>query len=342
VVHWIVAGIADVTVALLALGLIERTNARPAAASWFSSPCSRCFWNHPLPLAEGGHEPGPFEVVQTGAVISRLGSAVDGSGSLVSFSEASGSPLARKLCALALVSNLTRRRHLSRRRLPAVLLGGTAFLEPTFFFALAAVGLSWFGSGSSVPSSPSRLAPSSWRCDLLGLLVQAAFAFSPRWNTHGSRRALASGFVLAATAPIFPPFGIVDGSYGGDSLACSTSVSRYWRSRNRAGGRGSWISGAGEGADAATLATVRPRSSPPLPWHWALGPLERFREALARLPLLVAGGIKLAVGDFPQAARRLFVGLALYGGALILAPRAARSSGDAVGGSGARTGFGSG
>jgi hypothetical protein len=56
--------------------------------------------------------------------------------------------------------------------------------------------------------------------------------------------------------------------------------------------------------------------------------LERFREASWLVyPLLVAGGIKLLVEDFPQGrAATLFLGLALYGGALIVAPRAARSS----------------
>ena len=82
-------------------------------------------------------------------------------------------------------------------------------------------------------------------------------------------------------------------------------------------------------ADAAVLATVRTAvlGASALALGF-LGRVPAFREAHRLVyPLLVAGGIKLAIEDFPQGrAVTLFVALAIYGGALILTPRIARSS----------------
>jgi chromate transport protein ChrA len=52
----------------------------------------------------------------------------------------------------------------------------------------------------------------------------------------------------------------------------------------------------------------------------------RFRESLWLLyPVLAAGGLKLLFEDFPQSKpATLFLALALYGGALIVAPRLSR------------------
>src|SRR3989304_1006443 len=189
--------------------------------------------------------------------------------------------------------------------------------------------------GSSFPSSAFTAPPSSWLLrSLRACSCKQPSLSSPRWNTHGLPSG--SGFWFRSWQRLSPTSSrrllrIVDGSYGGDSLACSTSVSRYWRSAESCwqellpGSPG----GPGEGADAASLATVRTAvlAASALALG-ALGPLERFREASWLVyPLLVAGGIKLAVEDFPQGrAATLFVGLALYGGALILAPRAMRSA----------------
>ena len=58
-----------------------------------------------------------------------------------------------------------------------------------------------------------------------------------------------------------------------------------------------------------------------------LGRHDRFVELRWLLyPLLIGGGLKLLVEDLPHSRpATLFIALALYGGALILAPRLARS-----------------
>ena len=343
VVHWIVAGIADATVALLAVGLlIERTNARPAAALLVQLALFSLFLGSILyRLLKHGHEPGPFEVVQTAAV------------TLIGFGGAlwtAPGPLGVVLGSLGLAAGAGSyaASFLSRKLTPGCatyvsgvgfllfLLGSTAVgFEPTLFFAVAGVGLSWFGSRFELPIF--RLHGSAFVLAAAissGLLVQAAFAFlAPveyAWPPVGLW--LLVSFLAATFAYILPaPFadsrwfvrwrlarlldlGIAVLALGGIVLAAAAP----------------WISGQpGEGADAASLATVRTAilAASALALS-ALGPLERFREASWLVyPLLVAGGIKLAVEDFPQGrAATLFVGLALYGGALILAPRAARSS----------------
>jgi hypothetical protein len=81
------------------------------------------------------------------------------------------------------------------------------------------------------------------------------------------------------------------------------------------------------GADAGVIATVRTvvLAVAALGLAW-LGRHERFRESGWLLyPVLVAGGLKLLFDDFPHSdPSTLFVALALYGGALIAAPRLAR------------------
>jgi hypothetical protein len=54
-----------------------------------------------------------------------------------------------------------------------------------------------------------------------------------------------------------------------------------------------------------------------------LGARTRFREAAWLLyPVLIAGGLKLFIEDLPTSRpATLFLALAFYGGALILAPR---------------------
>ena len=82
--------------------------------------------------------------------------------------------------------------------------------------------------------------------------------------------------------------------------------------------------------DAGVLATIRTSvlATAALVLAWA-GRHERFRESGWLLyPVLAAGGMKLLVEDLPRSRpATLFIALALYGGALILAPRltAARS-----------------
>ena len=80
-------------------------------------------------------------------------------------------------------------------------------------------------------------------------------------------------------------------------------------------------------ADAGVVATVRTSvlAIAALALAWA-GRAERFRESAWLLyPLLAAGGLKLLVEDLPRSRpATLFIALALYGGALIIAPRLGR------------------
>jgi len=82
----------------------------------------------------------------------------------------------------------------------------------------------------------------------------------------------------------------------------------------------------GGGAEAGIVATVRTSilALAALALAW-IGRQDRFREAGWLLyPLLVAGGLKLLVEDLPHSKpATLFLALALYGGALIAAPRLA-------------------
>jgi hypothetical protein len=82
------------------------------------------------------------------------------------------------------------------------------------------------------------------------------------------------------------------------------------------------------GIDAGALATVRTGvlAAAALALAWA-GRSERFRESGWLLyPVLAAGGLKLLVEDLPRSRpATLFIALAAYGGALIIAPRLARS-----------------
>ncbi len=81
------------------------------------------------------------------------------------------------------------------------------------------------------------------------------------------------------------------------------------------------------GADVGIVATIRTAilAGGALGLAWA-GRHARFREAAWLLyPVLIAGGIKLLVEDMPQSRpATLFLALALYGGALIAAPRLTR------------------
>jgi len=83
----------------------------------------------------------------------------------------------------------------------------------------------------------------------------------------------------------------------------------------------------GHGADAGVIATVRTSvlAAAALLLAWA-GRHARFRESVWLLyALLVAGGLKLLVEDLPRSRpATLFIALALYGGALIVAPRLGR------------------
>jgi hypothetical protein len=80
----------------------------------------------------------------------------------------------------------------------------------------------------------------------------------------------------------------------------------------------------GPGLDAGVVATVRTSiiSAAALALAWA-GRQARFRESGWLLyPVLIAGGVKLLVEDLPRSKpATLFIALALYGGALIIAPR---------------------
>ena len=100
---------------------------------------------------------------------------------------------------------------------------------------------------------------------------------------------------------------------------------------------GGWLIGAvvsalpgaaGHAADAGIVATVRTAvlAAAALALAWA-GRSERFREsAWLVYPVLAAGGLKLLAEDLPRSRpATLFIALALYGGALIVAPRLLRT-----------------
>jgi hypothetical protein len=91
-----------------------------------------------------------------------------------------------------------------------------------------------------------------------------------------------------------------------------------------------WLSGVpGAGADAGVVATIRTMVLALSTLALAkLGALERFSESgLLVYPVLIAGGVKLFTEDFRSSQpATLFVALALYGVALILAPRLVRRS----------------
>ncbi|MDO8793002.1 MAG: hypothetical protein Q7J25_00095 [Vicinamibacterales bacterium] len=80
----------------------------------------------------------------------------------------------------------------------------------------------------------------------------------------------------------------------------------------------------GAGADAGIVATIRTTvlAVAALALAW-IGRHDRFRESAWLLyPVLMWGGLKLVLEDLPQSKpATLFVALALYGGALIFAPR---------------------
>jgi hypothetical protein len=86
--------------------------------------------------------------------------------------------------------------------------------------------------------------------------------------------------------------------------------------------------GAAASIDAGVLATVRSSvlAAAALALAWG-GQTGRFRESGWLLyPVLAAGGLKLLVEDLPRSRpATLFIALALYGGALILAPRLGRA-----------------
>jgi hypothetical protein len=85
--------------------------------------------------------------------------------------------------------------------------------------------------------------------------------------------------------------------------------------------------GFGHAPDAGVIATVRTSvlAAAALVLAW-VGRSERFRESAWLLyPVLAAGGLKLLVEDMPRSRpATLFIALALYGGALIVAPRIGR------------------
>ena len=94
-----------------------------------------------------------------------------------------------------------------------------------------------------------------------------------------------------------------------------------------------WLAGplpgaAGQALGAGALATVRTTvlAAAALVLAWA-GRTERFKEAGWLLyPVLAAGALKLLAEDLPQSRpATLFIALAMYGGALIVAPRLART-----------------
>jgi len=161
-----------------------------------------------------------------------------------------------------------------------------------------------------------------------GLLSAAGYALAGpvagAWPPFTTTALLALGATAACWAMPFPP-----SASGVTHLRLSrlvVAVVFVWSA-------GGWIvalatpvvSGTpGAGADPGVVATIRTTvlAFAALALAWA-GQRERFRESSWLLyPVLVTGAVKLLVEDLPHSKpSTLFVALALYGGALIAAPR---------------------
>jgi hypothetical protein len=151
------------------------------------------------------------------------------------------------------------------------------------------------------------------------------------------------GPVTVAWSPFSPTSPIVLAAIGVCWLMPMSPAAESWGAYSRlprlfitvalAWSLGGWIialvvpalsSTPGGGVDAGIVATVRTSilAAAALALAWT-GRQDRFREAGWLLyPVLVAGGLKLLVEDLPHSKpATLFLALALYGGALIAAPR---------------------
>jgi hypothetical protein len=343
VVHWIVAGIADVAVAVLALGvLIERTNVRPEAAVFVQLALVVLFLSSILyRVVKQGNAPGPFEVAQTGAAtLIGFGSALfTAPGVLDTALAVVGITAGAASYGLALWSRkLTPEAatYLSGIGFLLTLLGAAAApLEPTLVYALAALGLSFLGSKRERPILGLHGALFVLASAISSkLLAQAAFAFfAPAgYDLPSVGPWILISFLAAAIAftfPAPPAEGQWFVRFRLDRLV-DLAIAVLALGGILLGALAPWISGRpGEEADAAILAALRTAVLAASALGLSgLGRLKHFREASWLVyPLLVVGGIKLVLEDFPQGrASTLFLGLALYGSALILAPRVLRSS----------------
>jgi hypothetical protein len=185
-------------------------------------------------------------------------------------------------------------------------------------------------------------------------------------NSHAAvyvvAAAAASGLLAAASAALAAPAGAAWPPIGPTALAALVGAAACWAIPMSPAGASSPIgrmprlaiaivlvwSAAGwlvgvlvsalphatiPGVDAGALATVRTSvlAAGALALAWA-GRSERFRESGWLLyPVLAVGALKLLVEDLPRSQpATLFIALAAYGGALIVAPRLARARSSGV------------
>ncbi|HSF15495.1 MAG TPA: hypothetical protein VLK65_08070 [Vicinamibacteria bacterium] len=339
-VRWVGAGVADATVALVGVGVLVGADIEPAAAllvqlslfALFLSSFAYRVWKQ-------RRDPGAFELVQTGLVV-----FIGYGGALMAAPDRLGFVLASLGIAGGMGSYAIafRSRNLSARStdyvgnvgLALLLLGSTsAALQPTLFFSLAAVALSWFGSKLERPVFCLHGAAFVLAAAISsGLVQQAAYAFfAPAgyaWPPLGFWVVVSLVAAISARLVLREASGNVRRlapARTTDLLTVVAGLGAILLSLVAPRTSGQAV----QDADAAALAMVRTAvlalSAVAL---GLLGRSQRFPEApWLAYAMLVAGAIKLAVEDFPQGrALTLFVGLAVYGGALILAPRRPRSS----------------
>lgn len=340
VVHWAVAGVADLTVLGMVVGVAMERSETPVwvAASIALSLFALFVGSFAFRLLTQREEPGPFEVLQTGAA-----TAFGYGGALAVTAGPSAvvlSVLGPVAGALAYAVALSNRAPTARTAtffeglgLLLVLIGGFALPDqPALFFALAGVALVWLGTrtGRAMPGLHGALLIVA-SATASGLVGQVAYALAARASRDWPAVTLSMVVTLAGAASAYALHRVEPGSFwlarwrlarlvllgtlvlalGGFLLAAIAALSPP------------------VAADAAVLATVR--TAVLALAALVLGGLarsSRFREAgWLVYPVLLLGGIKLAVEDFPEGrALTLFVALALYGGALILAPLVSRQA----------------
>jgi hypothetical protein len=342
IVHWVVAGLADIAVGLSGLGvLIEGISVTGDFALaiqlsllvvFLLSFAHRLF-RRQLP-------PGRFELAQTGLVIvlgyggSLLVSAPTSLLRILGFLGIAVAIVYYRASILSRTVSASGRLYLEGTAAGLMFLGSLgALLNPTGLLAIVGVGLTWLGA---------RIERST--VSLQGALFILAAAFT-------SSIVKQAGYAFLAPASYaWPP---LNGSWvlglaaaaGAYALSASGAADRWWERWRLSklvllgilvGAAGGAILAVivplvagtpGLDASAAHLATVRTAvlavSSLILA---ALARTDRFREAAWLVyPVLLAGGIKLILEDFLRGrAATLFVALALYGTAVFVAPRLAR------------------
>jgi hypothetical protein len=344
--RWPVAFTADVAVIALGVGAMNRTaSSSPAAivavqllllGAYVTSVAIRTLVR--------GRAVIPFEAVQgTVALIIGFGGAIEvarttgiGGGLLVSIGIACG--LGCYGVALAFIARrqgIRRNFHFYTSMALVLVVGGTALglPSPAVWWAALAVIAAWAAGTRVGHDTP--------------VFATGGFTLTVHAVTYLAGAALASGLTTVAFAalvgppitqsPLLPQPLVVflAGCLCWVILARAETSSAHTRVPRAvvavlvAGAVGAWLSalGVSDATAAGTAATIRTvaLASTALGLAW-VSRLPRLREAAWLVyPILAAGGVKLLVEDVPTStAATLFIALAVYGGALIAAPRLIR------------------